>query len=155
MTLRKWKSRSTLWADTRSIDRRFSAKCENGNFYEHKDWNRFLELESKSWIRWTTSYGIIIFFYASMLELSNITKDYVVGNETIHILKNISLTIRDGEFVAIMGPSGSGKSTLMNIIGLLDRPTSGYYFLDGSDTSKLSDNEEAGFRGKKIGFIFQ
>ena len=95
------------------------------------------------------------FFYVSMLELSNITKDYLVGNETIHILKNISLTIRDGEFVAIMGPSGSGKSTLMNIIGLLDRPTSGSYFLDGSDTSKLTDNEEAGFRGKKIGFIFQ
>lgn len=58
-----------------------------------------------------------------MLELKNITKDYLVGTETIHILKDINLTIHDGEFVAIMGPSGSGKSTLMNIIGLLDRPT--------------------------------
>ena len=73
----------------------------------------------------------------------------------MHILKDINLTIIDGEFVAIMGPSGSGKSTLMNIIGLLDRPTSGQYFLDGRNTSDLSDDEEAEFRGKKIGFIFQ
>lgn len=90
-----------------------------------------------------------------MLVLKNITKDYQVGSEVVHILKDISLSIEDGEFVAIMGPSGSGKSTLMNIIGLLDRPTTGEYFLDDNDTSKLSDDEEAGFRGKKIGFIFQ
>lgn len=90
-----------------------------------------------------------------MLELKNITKDYLVGTETIRILKDINLTIHDGEFVAIMGPSGSGKSTLMNIIGLLDRPTAWDYFLDENDTSKLTDNDEAEFRGKKIGFIFQ
>ena len=65
------------------------------------------------------------------------------------------MTIQDGEFVAIMGPSGSGKSTLMNIIGLLDRPTSGTYYLDDKNTAELTDNDEAEFRGKRIGFIFQ
>jgi putative ABC transport system ATP-binding protein len=90
-----------------------------------------------------------------MLELKNIIKSYHVGTEDIEVLKNIDVTIQDGEFVAIMGPSGSGKSTLMNIIWLLDKPTSGTYFLDGKDTLLLSDNEEAEFRGKKIGFIFQ
>lgn len=90
-----------------------------------------------------------------MLELTNITKDYLVGDEIMRVLKDINLTIHDGEFVAIMGPSGSGKSTLMNIIGLLDRPTTGTYLLDGYDTAKLTDNDEAEFRGKKIGFIFQ
>ncbi len=90
-----------------------------------------------------------------MLELKNITKEYPAGSEVVRVLKGIDLTIEDGEFVAIMGPSGSGKSTLMNIIGLLDRPTSGTYFLDGNDTSELTDNDEAEFRGKKIGFIFQ
>ncbi len=90
-----------------------------------------------------------------MLELSNITKEYTVWWEVLQVLKWINLTINDGEFVAIMWPSGSGKSTLMNIIWLLDRPTSGKYFLDKFDTSTLSDNEEAEFRGKKIGFIFQ
>lgn len=90
-----------------------------------------------------------------MLELKNIIKTYKAGTEDIQVLKNIDVTIDDGEFVAIMGPSGSGKSTLMNIIGLLDKPTSGTYFLDGKDTLLLTDNEEAEFRGKKIGFIFQ
>lgn len=90
-----------------------------------------------------------------MLELKNIIKTYKAGTEDIQVLKNIDVTISDGEFVAIMGPSGSGKSTLMNIIGLLDKPTSGTYFLDGKDTLLLTDNEEAEFRGKKIGFIFQ
>lgn len=90
-----------------------------------------------------------------MLKLSNITKDYTVGTEIIHILKWVDVSIEDGEFVAIMWPSGSGKSTLMNIIWLLDKPTSGTYFLDDADTLTLTDNEEAEFRGKKIGFIFQ
>ncbi|GAB0175214.1 MAG: ABC transporter ATP-binding protein [Candidatus Altimarinota bacterium] len=90
-----------------------------------------------------------------MLELKNITKYFDLGDSKIQILKGINLTITDGEFVAIMGPSGSGKSTLMNIIGLLDKPTTGTYLLDGRNTLNLSDNEEAEFRGKKIGFIFQ
>lgn len=90
-----------------------------------------------------------------MLELNNIIREYQVGDEIIRVLKWINLTINDGEFVAIMWPSGSGKSTLMNMIGLLDRPSSGVYILDGVDTSKISENDEAEFRGKKIGFIFQ
>ncbi len=90
-----------------------------------------------------------------MLELKNITKSYIVWKEEIQVLKWVTVTIHDGEFVAIMGPSGSGKSTLMNIIWLLDKPTLGKYFLDGKDTLWLSDNDEAEFRGKKIGFIFQ
>jgi putative ABC transport system ATP-binding protein len=90
-----------------------------------------------------------------MLELKNIIREYQVGDETIRVLKWINLTINDGEFIAIMWPSGSGKSTLMNTIWLLDRPTSGQYFLDGFDTSKLTDNDEAEFRWKKVGFIFQ
>ena len=90
-----------------------------------------------------------------MLTLNNITKSYTVGTETIQVLKWIDFTIEDGEFVAIMWPSGSGKSTLMNIIWLLDKPTTGTYYLDKKDTLKLTDNEEAEFRGKKIGFIFQ
>jgi putative ABC transport system ATP-binding protein len=90
-----------------------------------------------------------------MLKLNNITKTYQVWIEEIQVLKDVTLFIDSGEFVAIMWPSGSGKSTLMNIIWLLDRPTTGQYFLDGQDTANLSDNEEAEFRGKKIGFIFQ
>jgi putative ABC transport system ATP-binding protein len=90
-----------------------------------------------------------------MLELKNIIREYTIWDETIRVLKWIDLTIHDGEFIAIMWPSGSGKSTLMNIIGILDKPTSGTYYLDGIDTSKFSDNDEAAFRGKKIGFIFQ
>ena len=93
--------------------------------------------------------------FRTMLELKNIIKTYHVGTEDIQVLKNVDVTIADGEFVAIMGPSGSGKSTLMNIIGLLDKPTSWSYLLDGKNTLLLSDNEEAEFRGKKIGFIFQ
>lgn len=90
-----------------------------------------------------------------MLELKNITKSFDLGDSKIQILKGINLSITDWEFVAIMGPSGSGKSTLMNIIWLLDKPTTGTYLLDGRNTHNLSDNQEAEFRGKKIGFIFQ
>lgn len=90
-----------------------------------------------------------------MLQLNNINRSYIIWNEVFQVLRDVNLTINDGEFVAIMGPSGSGKSTLMNIIGLLDKPSAGTYFLDGIDTSKFSDNDEAEFRGKKVGFIFQ
>jgi len=90
-----------------------------------------------------------------MLELQNITKAYQSGNIKTEALKNISFNITDGEFVAIMGPSGSGKSTLMHILGCLDAPTEGKYFLDRQDVSRLSDDELADIRSKKIGFVFQ
>jgi putative ABC transport system ATP-binding protein len=90
-----------------------------------------------------------------MIECKNITKVYKSGENETLALKNVSLTINDGEFVAIMGPSGSGKSTLMHILGALDTPTSGTYFLNGKDVSKLSDDELAEIRAKEIGFVFQ
>lgn len=90
-----------------------------------------------------------------MIECKNITKVYKSGNMDTAVLKRVSFKINDGEFVAIMGPSGSGKSTLMHILGALDSPTSGTYFLDGHDVSKLSDDELADIRKDKIGFVFQ
>ena len=90
-----------------------------------------------------------------IIELDNITRSYLVDKDTLTVLKNISLSIEEGEFVAIMGPSGSGKSTLMQILGLLDRPSSGTYTLLGRDVSKLSDDEGAAMRSHTIGFIFQ
>ena len=90
-----------------------------------------------------------------MIEIKNINKTYGSGETAFSALKGVSFTIKDGEFVAIMGPSGSGKSTLMHILGCLDTPTSGTYFLDGKDVSKFSDEELADIRKDKIGFVFQ
>jgi putative ABC transport system ATP-binding protein len=90
-----------------------------------------------------------------MIELNEIVKIYYRGSEELQILKKISLKVTKGDFVAIIGPSGSGKSTLMNMIGLLDAPTSGSYKLDGVATEKLSDNQLAALRNQKLGFIFQ
>jgi len=90
-----------------------------------------------------------------MIKLESITKVYKAGRTEIPALRGISCHIKPGEMVAIMGPSGSGKSTLMNIIGCLDKPSSGQYHLDGIEVSKLSDNKLAEIRNKKIGFVFQ
>ena len=90
-----------------------------------------------------------------MIECHDIKKSYFNGDSETQALRGVSFTIKDGEFVAIMGPSGSGKSTLMHILGALDNPTSGKYFLDGEDVSKLTDDELASIRGNKIGFVFQ
>ena len=90
-----------------------------------------------------------------MIELKNITKTYSTGDIVFTALHGISFTIKDGEFVAIMGPSGSGKSTLMHILGALDTPTSGTYLLDGRDVSTMSEDELADIRKEKIGFVFQ
>lgn len=92
---------------------------------------------------------------ADIIRLENITKTYIVGETEVRALRGVSNTVPTGDFVAIMGASGSGKSTLMNIIGCLDKPTSGRYFLDGEDISTLSRDALAGIRNRKIGFVFQ
>lgn len=91
----------------------------------------------------------------SLVQLQNINKIFEIGEQPFQALKDINLTIDKGELVAIIGPSGSGKSTLMNIIGLLDKPTSGKYLLDGEDVSRLKENTLARLRNQKIGFVFQ
>lgn len=90
-----------------------------------------------------------------MIEIKHITKTYNTGGEPYTALKGVSFSIEDGEFIAIMGPSGSGKSTLMHILGALDAPTSGTYFLDGKDVSKFTEDELADVRREDIGFVFQ
>lgn len=91
----------------------------------------------------------------AILKLTDICKDYMQGKEPMRVLKNINLTVEQGDYLAIMGPSGSGKTTLMNIIGCLDVPTSGEYELDGHNLKDLSDNALADIRNKHIGFVFQ
>src|SRR5437016_7110577 len=91
----------------------------------------------------------------AIIEFQNLVRSYQVGGQELRILKGIDLSVEEGEFIAIMGPSGSGKSTLMQILGLLDRPSSGSYVLMGRDVTRLSDDERAWLRSQTVGFIFQ
>ena len=91
----------------------------------------------------------------SVLEVRNVDKIFGQGETAVYALKNVSFSVKKGEFILIVGSSGSGKSTLLNMIGLLDRPTNGHVFIDGMDTSNLNDNQISSFRNSKLGFIFQ
>lgn len=91
----------------------------------------------------------------TLIQIEDMTKEYKMGGETLRALDRVTLSIARGDFIAIIGPSGSGKSTLMNMIGCLDAPSSGKYWLDGEEVSQLSDNKLADIRNHKIGFIFQ
>jgi putative ABC transport system ATP-binding protein len=91
----------------------------------------------------------------ALIHLEELTKHYKVGTETVKALRSVTLSLYKNEYVALMGPSGSGKSTLMNILGCLDSPTSGRYYLNGQDVSKMMDNQLAEIRNKEIGFVFQ
>ena len=91
----------------------------------------------------------------AILKMTDICKDYQQGKEPVRVLKNINLTVEEGDYLAIMGPSGSGKTTLMNLIGCLDVPTSGSYELDGKNLNDLTDDELADIRNKHLGFVFQ
>ena len=90
---------------------------------------------------------------SNVITIRNITRDFQLGHETVHVLKGIDLDIVRGDYVAIMGPSGSGKSTLMNLLGCLDTPTGGSYVLNGKDVSQMSDDDLAEIRNKEIGAI--
>ena len=91
----------------------------------------------------------------ALIELQSVHRVFQVGDEQVHALRDVNLNIGAGEYLSLMGPSGSGKSTLLNVLGLLDRPNDGRYFLDGRDTTTLNDAEQAHVRGQKIGFVFQ
>ena len=90
-----------------------------------------------------------------IVQLENVCKDYMQGKEPVHVLHDISMTVEEGEYIAIMGPSGSGKTTLMNLLGCLDVPTSGTYLLEGRDIGSLSDDALSDIRNQSVGFVFQ
>ncbi|AGY52803.1 putative ABC transporter ATP-binding protein [Bacteroidales bacterium CF] len=91
----------------------------------------------------------------TIIKADNLSRDFIVGDETVHALRGVNFTIKEGEFVTIMGTSGSGKSTLLNLLGCLDTPTTGDYYLDGVSVRSMDKNERATLRNRKIGFVFQ
>ncbi|MCB1026102.1 MAG: ATP-binding cassette domain-containing protein, partial [Acidobacteria bacterium] len=93
--------------------------------------------------------------YNSLIKMRGIWKTYKMGNENLHALRNVSFDVRQGDYLAIIGPSGSGKSTLMNLIGCLDSPTKGEYWINGEQVAEMTDDELARIRNKEIGFVFQ
>lgn len=126
--------------------------------YVTKMYFKQLTYKSKAFCTFRTKYpnlAIKITMSNPLIKITNIKRDFVLGNEIIYVLKGIDLEINKGEYVALMGPSGSGKSTLMNLLGCLDTPTSGEYILNNNDVSKLKDDELAEIRNKEIGFVFQ
>jgi len=102
-----------------------------------------------------TNVGEISHPYNSLIKMRGIWKTYQMGNEQLHALRDVSFDVRQGEYLAIIGPSGSGKSTMMNLIGCLDSPTKGEYWINGSQVAEMTDDELARIRNKEIGFVFQ
>lgn len=103
----------------------------------------------------TTNDGSVVNNNEAIIRIEDLKRDFIVGSETVHALRGVTFDIKRGEFVAIMGTSGSGKSTMLNILGCLDKPTSGHYYIDGVDAAICSKDQLADIRNKKIGFVFQ
>src|SRR5207253_2614936 len=129
------------------------AREDKSNALHTTSEERTIQLEAQ--VITETNYATDPLLGPALIKLDHVHKTYQMGDIEIHALRGVSLHIDRGEFIAIMGASGSGKSTTMNILGCLDKPTRGHYFLDGQDVSTLSKDELADIRNRKIGFVFQ